>query len=101
MKIKPVRCVALIKPQKVDDKSAGGLYLPDSTRDRMQYAVQMGTLIDYGEGFFDGLDGPVPKKGDTVLFDRYKGTLVKLGEGTEREDFRLLNDNEIIGILEE
>jgi len=101
MKIKPVRCVALIKPDKVDDKSAGGLYLPESTRDRMQYAVDRGVIIDVGEGFYEGLHGPVPQIGDTVLFDKYKGTLVDIREGNEVQKFRLLNDNEIIAILEE
>ena len=101
MKLKPVRCVALIKPQKVEDKSAGGLYLPDHTRDRMQYAVDRGTLIDIGEGFFEGLHGPVPQIGDTVIYDKYKGTLITIQTDGVREDYRLLNDNEIIAILEE
>jgi chaperonin GroES len=101
MRINPVRCVALVKPDKVDDKSAGGVYLPDSARDRQQFAVDRGELVAFGHGFFDGLQGPVPKIGDKVIFDRYAGSIISLGEGREREDFRLLNDDKIVAILEE
>jgi len=101
MKIKPTRCVALIRPDKVEDKSAGGIYLPDSARDRMQIAADRGELVDFGEGFFSGLDGPVPKIGNKVMFDKYAGSLIKIEEDGIRVDYRLVNDDKIIAILEE
>ena len=42
MKVTPVEYKVLIKPDEVEDKSAGGLYLPDSARDRQQFAVDRG-----------------------------------------------------------
>lgn len=102
IEIKPVRCIALIKPDKINDKSSGGLFLPETSVERMQYAVDRGTLVDFGDGFFEGLKGPVPAIGDTILYDKFKGTLVRLDkkDGT-RQEYRLINDNEIIGILRE
>ena len=97
MKIKPVRCVALIKPDKVEDKSAGGLYLPESARERDQIAMDKGVLVAIGEGFFDGLSGPVPEVGDKIMFDKYAGSLVTI----DRDKYRLVNDDKIIAILEE
>jgi len=102
MNIKPVRCVALIKPDKVDDKSHGGLFLPEQTRDRMQFAVDRGEVVAVGEGFFDGLYGPIPEVGDKVIYDRYAGSLITiLNKDGEREEFRMVNDDKIVAIIEE
>lgn len=101
MKVQPVRCVAMIKPDKVDDKSSGGLYLPDSARDRMQTAADRGEIISVGGGFWEGYSEPKPKTGDKVIFDRYAGSLITIADNGKREDFRLVNDDKIIAILEE
>jgi co-chaperonin GroES (HSP10) len=102
MNIKPVRCVALIKPDKVDDKSSGGLYLPEHARDRMQFAVDRGEVIAVGDGFYKGMNGPIPEIGDKVIFDRYAGSLItNLNKDGKREDFRLVNDDSIVAIIEE
>lgn len=99
MKITPVRHVAMIKPDKVDDKSAGGLFLPDATRDRLQNAVDRGRLVATGEGFFDKLPGPVPQIGDKVLFNRYAGSLIIIQENGGRQNYRLCNDDQIVAIM--
>lgn len=102
MKIKPVRCVALIKPDKVEDQTEGGIYYPDVAKDRMQSAVQEGTIIAFGDGFFDRLQGPVPKVGDKVIYDRYAGaTLTVKEDDGKRVEYRLCNDNQIVAIVEE
>lgn len=101
MKVKPVRCVAVIKPNKVDDKSKGGIYIPEQLLDRLQVACDRGELMAVGEGFFEGLQGPVPQIGQKVLFDKYAGSLIQLDVDGKRENFRLCNDDKIIAILEE
>jgi chaperonin GroES len=101
MKVKPVRQVAMIKPDKVEDKSAGGLFIPDTARDRLQVAVDRGELIAHGDGFFEDLPGPIPKVGDKVLFDRYAGSLITIqGDDGIRQNYRLCNDDKIIAIME-
>jgi len=100
MKVIPVEFKVLIKPDKVEDRSSGGLYLPDSARDRQQYAVDRGEVIAFGDGFFSELPGPIPKIGDKVIFNRYAGSLISLGDGKDREDYRLCNDKDICAIIE-
>lgn len=100
MKVQPVRCVAMIKPDTVEDKSAGGMYLPDMARDRMQTAVDRGEIVAVGEGFFKDLPGPVPSIGDKVLYDRYAGSLITIDEEGVRQNYRLCNDEQIIAIME-
>lgn len=99
----PVECKVLIMPDEVRDKSAGGLYLPDSTREREQYAIDRGTIMAVGEGFFTDMPGPVPKVGDKVVFNKYAGSLMMFeGEnGTPRKSYRLCRDADIVAILRE
>ena len=100
MKVIPVRHVAIIKPDVVDDKSAGGMFLPDSARSRLQSAVDRGELMAVGKGFFDKLPGPIPKVGDKVLFDRYAGSVITIQEEQIRQEYRLCNDDQIVAIME-
>lgn len=95
--IKPVEYKCLIKPDKVEGQTSGGLYLPDSARDKQQFSVDRGVLTSVGDGFFSNLPGPTPKVGEKVIFNRYAGSLIKC----DGEDYRLINDKDICAILEE
>ena len=97
MKINPVEFKVLIKPDKVEGQTSGGLYLPDSAREKQQFSVDRGTVDSVGEGFFRDLPGPIPKVGDKVIFNRYAGSLIKC----DGEDYRLCNDKDICAIMEE
>ena len=100
MKINPTEFKVLIKPDKVEGQTSGGLYLPDSARNKQQFSVDRGEIIGYGEGFFRDLPGPVPKVGDRVIFNRYAGSLITIKD-PDRVDYRLCNDKDICAILEE
>jgi chaperonin GroES len=102
MKIKPVEYKVLIKPDKVEDKSEGGLYIPETVREREEFSVDRGEIIDFGEGFFEKLPGPVPQIGDKVIFNRYAGSLITIkNDDGSRENYRLCNDKDICAIIEE
>ena len=105
-KIIPVEYKVLIKPEIVDSKSDGGIYFPDVTRDREQSSVDRGEIISHGNGFFKTtngeLPGPRPKVGDTVIFNRYAGSLIRIkNKDGVHEEFRLCNDKDICAILTE
>jgi len=74
--IVPVECKVLIMPDVVSDKSAGGMYLPDSARERQQYSIDRGVVMAVGEGFFENMPGPVPQVGDKIIFNKYAGSLI-------------------------
>ena len=101
MKVQPVEYKVLIKPEVVDEQTSGGLYLPDSVREREGYSVDRGEIISHGEGFFDKLPGPKPKIGDKVIFNRYAGTLITIADNGRPDKYRLCNDKDICAILEE
>ena len=101
MNIQPTEFKVLIKPDKVETQTSGGLYLPDSARDKQQFSVDRGEVVAFGEGFFRDLPGPTPKVGQRVIFNRYAGSLITVVEDGERIDYRLCNDKDICAIMEE
>ena len=77
MKIRPLADRVLVKRLEAENKTAGGIVLPDSAKEK----PQRGKITSVGEGkVLD--DGTVRKmqvkKGDTVLFTSYAGTDVKI-----------------------
>ena len=96
--IRPLEYKVLVKPQKVEEKTAGGIYLPDQIKEKEKFAKQEGILVAVGAIAFtdpDWLDRPKP--GDKVLFDKYAGCTVK---GQDGEEYRLINDKEIGAVYE-
>lgn len=101
--IEPVEYKILIKVEEVEDKSSGGIYLPDNTRDREQTAHDRGTLIAISEMSFDGWTGTIPKVGDKVIFKKYAGTVIQHREDKNRVvgQYRLCHDKDICAIIRE
>ena len=97
----PVEYKVLILPDEVEDKSSGGMYLPDSVRDRQQYAMDRGMILATGDGFFGELPGPRPKVGDKVIFSKYAGSTMDVTIDGKRRTCRLCNDKDICAILRE
>lgn len=96
--IRPVEYKVLIRPEEVAAKTEGGLYLPETAKDKEKFAKERGVLVAVGSNAFTEPDWKdVPMVGDSVLYDRYAGTLVK---GKDGKEYRLINDKEIGAILE-
>ncbi len=93
--IRPTDDRVLIKALEAEDKTAGGILLPDAAKEKPQrgkvVAVGPGKLLDSGER------APLTVKvGMTVIYGKYAGTEVKL----EAEEHTIMRENEILGILE-
>ena len=90
----------LILPYRGKGKTAGGIYIPDSTVDREALATVCGYVVKVGplaykdkEKFGDS--EPWCKQGDWVIFGRYAGSRFKIDGG----EVRLLNDDEILATI--
>ena len=100
--ILPTEYKALVKPIKVDEKTKGGIILPDETKERDQFAQMQGTLVAVSPLAFtyaddkDWGDASMPKQGDKVRFARYAGAAVK---GKDGEDYRIISDKDISAVL--
>ena len=95
MALRPLRDKVVVKPSDADEKSAGGIFLPDAAKKK----PQEGTIIAVGTGRIleDGtIKALSVKVGDKVVYSKYGGTEVKL----EGSDFVLLDEDQIFAILE-
>jgi len=87
----------LVKPDPVKEQTAGGVWLPDEHKDKLQYAVTKGTLVAMSPLAFTYEEWPegvkLPKVGDHVVYSKYAGADV---EGKDGEKYRVLADKDII-----
>lgn len=89
----------LVSPEKVEEKTKAGLYLPDEHREREQFAQKRGVLVAKSPLSFSYAKWPAsehPKVGDTVLFAKYQAETV---EGADGETYWMMKDEAIAGVL--
>ena len=95
MAIKPLDDRIVVKALDAEEKSAGGILLPDTAKEKPQkakvLAVGAGRLTDVGKRL--PLD---VKVGDVVLHGKYAGTDVKWNG----DELKILRENEVLGIVE-
>jgi chaperonin GroES len=95
MKFRPLQDRILIKRIESEERTAGGLIIPDTAKEK----PQQGEVIAVGNGKKndDGKVQPLDVKvGDRILFGKYSGSDIKI-DGTEH---LILREDEILGILE-
>ena len=90
MKIKPLTDKVLIKPKSSEEKTSGGIYIPDSAKEK----TQEGTVIGVGKNK-DGKDLPL-KEGDKVIFESYGGTEIKINN----EKHLVMDIKDILAVIE-
>ena len=95
MKFRPLHDRVLIKRLDSEEKTAGGLIIPDTAKEK----PMEGEVMAVGEGAYND-DGdrikPDLKAGDKVLFGKWNGTEVKI----DGEDLLIMKESEIMGVLE-
>lgn len=88
----PVLYRLKVKPDAIEEVTAGGIILAATTKERDQAATVTGTVVGVGESCFEGAQ--VLTEGDRILFAKYGG-LVHHEDGVE---YRFMNDSDVIGI---
>jgi len=88
----------LVLPVKVEEKTAGGIYLPKTAQDKEQQAATVGTLVAVGASAWIDLDDGKPwaAVGDKVSYARYAGVSMT---GQDNESYVLINDNDVLAKL--
>ena len=89
--LKPLGFYVLIEPQKVEEKTAGGIYIPQETQEKQQHAMSRGEIIAVGPAS-NMADDCV---GKTALFGRYAGVEVEEGGRT----FRLIDAQDVRAVV--
>ena len=96
MKIRPLADKVLVQRLEAENKTAGGIVLPDAAKEK----PQKGKVISAGEGrvLDDGkLQKMQVKKGDVVLFTSYAGTEVKI----DGKEYLIMSESDIMAVIEE
>lgn len=95
MTVKPLGDKILVKRLEAEEKTAGGIVLPDTAKEKPKegkvIALGSGRILDNGQ--------TVPfqvKKGDRVLFASYAGTEIKI----EGEEYLIMSEEDILAVVE-
>jgi chaperonin GroES len=91
--LKPLADRVVVRPQAADEKTAGGLYIPDTAKEK----PQRGTVLAVGPGKVENgtkIDMSV-KEGDTVLYGKYAGTEIQL----DGDDVMIMRESDILGVV--
>ncbi|HOJ71712.1 MAG TPA: co-chaperone GroES [Syntrophorhabdaceae bacterium] len=96
MKIKPLQDRILVKRIEEEEKTKGGIIIPDAAKEK----PQEGRVIAVGDGKMleNGTKAPLTVKvGDKILFGKYSGTEIKI----EGEEHLILREDDVLAIVEE
>jgi chaperonin GroES len=94
MKFTPLHDRVLVRRVDEDEKTAGGLIIPDSAKEK----PQEGEVISCGDGARKDSGELIPmvvKAGDKILFGKWSGTEVKI----DGEDLLIMKESDILGII--
>jgi chaperonin GroES len=95
MKIRPLQDRILVKRIEEDEKTKGGIIIPDTAKEK----PQRGKIIAVGKGKQNDDGKVVPldvKKGDVILFGKYAGSEVKL----DGEEHLIMREDDILAVIE-
>ena len=96
VKIRPLQDRILVKQLEEEEKTAGGIIIPDTAKEK----PHQGKVIAVGKGkvLEDGSVRPLEVKvGDRILFEKYAGTTVKIGG----EEYMIMREDDVLAVIEE
>jgi chaperonin GroES len=94
MNVKPLADRVLVKPLEAEEKTAGGIIIPDNAKEKPQkgeiVAVGEGKVADSGQKIDMSL-----KTGDKVLYGKYSGTEVAI----DGEDYLIMRESDVLAVI--
>ena len=95
VKIRPLDDRVVVRALEAEEKTAGGIVLPDTAKEKPQQgeilAVGPGRLLDNGDR-----GGLTVKVGDRVFFGKYSGTEVKV----DGEELKIMRESDLLGVIQ-
>ena len=95
MKLRPLEDRVVVKQSKAEEKTSGGIFLPDTAKEK----PQIGKVISVGPGKIldNGKQSPMNvKKNDEVIYPKYMGNDVEI----EGDKYIILRESDLLGIVE-
>ncbi len=95
MKVKPLADRIVLRPIEEDDKTPGGIILPDTAKEKSMrgevVAVGPGRLAENGERI-----KPEVTEGDVVIYSKYAGTEIKI----DGQEYLILREGDVLAVIE-
>ena len=94
MKLKPLSDRVVVKPQEVEEKTASGIILPDTAKEK----PQLGQVVAVGKGKISDAGNVIKmdvKVNDKVLYGKYSGTEITF----EGDELLIMRESDILAIL--
>lgn len=93
MKVKPILDNILVLPLEEDEKTASGIYIPESAKEK----PQKGKVVEVGPGKFEhgNLIKPGVSKGDVVIYKKWGGEEITI----EGKTYKLVKEEDILAIV--
>ncbi len=95
MDLKPLGDRIIVKPLEAEEKTKGGIVLPDTAKEKPQegkvVAVGKGKVLDNGS-----VHAPEVKSGDKVLYGKYSGSEITTKDG---EDLLIMREEDILAVI--
>ncbi|MEI6888600.1 MAG: co-chaperone GroES [Bacteroidales bacterium] len=89
LKIKPLADRVLVEPAQAEEKTAGGIIIPDTAKEK----PQKGTVVSVGPGKKD--EPMTVKVGDVVLYGKYSGTEITIDGG----NYLIMRESDIVAVI--
>ena len=89
VKIKPLADRVLVQPQEAETKTASGIFIPDTAKEK----PQRGVVIAVGKGTKD--ETMELKAGDVVLYGKYAGTEIAI----EGKDYLIMRQSDVLAVI--
>lgn len=89
IKIKPLADRVLVEPAAAEEKTAGGIIIPDTAKEK----PQRGTIVAVGPGKKD--EPMTVKTGDSVLYGKYAGTEITI----DGANYLIMRESDIVAIV--
>ena len=94
MNVKPLDDRILVKPLEAEEKTAGGIIIPDNAKEKPQkgevIAAGPGKMSDKGERITMSL-----KKGEKILYGKYSGTEITV----EGDDYLIMRESDVLAVF--
>ncbi len=87
--IRPLGIRVLVQPQEAETRTAGGIYIPDTAKEK----PQRGTIVAVGKGIKD--EEMELKAGDVVLYGKYAGTEITV----DGKDYLMMKQSDVLAVL--
>ena len=98
--ITPIEFNVLVKPDKIEDRTAGGLYKPQTTLDQDKHRATQGEIVAVSELSFNEdiwpSGSPRPAPGQRVVLARHSGSFI---DGADGNEYRLVKDKDVVALL--